>query len=254
MGRIPASVSRRRTRGGESTLLTPSSTLAASRWQSSGASTSTVACAAACSAPSETTGCGKVSGRSNRAARSRANACHTQAVGAVALDGEVEHDVGREPGAQVVGERAPDLEVRVLARPEHQDPLVVLGQPELAARAQHPVRDHATQPPLLDLELPRQHGAHRGERNHVAGLEIPGAADDLDRFAPAGVDDDAADPVGLRDGGDLEHTGEHNLPQTLADPLHAFDDKTERVEVGCQGGNLRTISWPRLERGQLLQP
>ena len=58
---------------------------------------------------------------------------------------------------------------------------MVVGEPELAARAEHPVGDDAPHLAPADLEAAGQHRPDRGQGDEVADGEVPGPADDLER-------------------------------------------------------------------------
>jgi hypothetical protein len=109
------------------------------------------------------------------------HAGQAQAVGAVGgqLDGEqgvVQAEVGADVGAHrgILGQRV--------------EAGVILGEPELARRAQHAEGLDAAQLGLLDLELAGQDRTdHRAWHLHAGG-SVGRAADDLQQFAGAGVD------------------------------------------------------------------
>jgi hypothetical protein len=109
------------------------------------------------------------------------HAGQAQAVGAVGgqLDreqGVVQAEVGADVGAhrRVLGQRV--------------EAGVVLGETELARRAQHAEGLDAAQLGLLDLELAGQHRADHRARHLHAGGGIGRAADDLQQLAGTGVD------------------------------------------------------------------
>jgi hypothetical protein len=205
----------------------------------------------------------------------------TQAIGAVPLDREVEYDVRLVSGPQVLGKRQPELEIAAgaarqimltvvwgpalrslahLPRPtwipmaEHEDPGVIVGQSQLATRAEHAVGDDATHPALLYAEITGQHGANGREYDDISDVEVPGTANNLDRLRPTGVDDDPADLVGIGNGGNLQNLRQHDVAQALADRLHTLDDKPERVKVRGERSHLDAIGGPRLERRKFPQP
>jgi hypothetical protein len=120
---------------------------------------------------------------------------------------------------------------------QHHDPLVVLAEGELASRADHAVRDDTLHLPALDPETARQLCSDRSERHDVADGEVPGAAHDLDRLAPAPVHDNPPDTVGSRDRGDLEDLSEHDVVETFPDSLDPFHHEPEGVELPGQVGD-----------------
>ena len=60
---------------------------------------------------------------------------------------------------------------------------MVVSQPQLARRAQHPVRSLPAHLACADLEVAGQGGADRRQRYEVTDGEVEGAADDLQSFA-----------------------------------------------------------------------
>jgi hypothetical protein len=159
--------------------------------------------------------------------------CHAgdaEAVRAVRRHVEVEHHVGHD------AERLDDRGARSgTAGAEHQQPLGVVGDPQLAARAEHPLGDHPAHLAPADLEPAGENGADRGQRHPVADREVPGTADDGE-LSVAGVDGHVADAVGAVDGGDPEHLGDHDRLEAGPDPLEPVDDQPERREGGGQLG------------------
>jgi hypothetical protein len=63
----------------------------------------------------------------------------------------------------------------------------------------------------------------------VADLEVHGATDDLNRTV-ARVNRDESDAIGAIDGANLIHASHHNLLQSLAHDLGAFNDEAEVIE------------------------
>ncbi len=136
---------------------------------------------------------------------------HGPGVGAVALDRDVEDDVGLQP------ERLHEWRARLTRRLVAQDQQAgaVVGQPELLARAQHPVGLDTTQRAPRDLGAVRKDGADRGEGDAVPQREVVRAAHDLE-LVRAGVHHDPPDAVGPLDGADLGHPADHDVAQALA--------------------------------------
>eukprot|EP01022_Parablepharisma_sp_SALTPOND_P031134 TRINITY_DN785_c0_g5_i1.p2 TRINITY_DN785_c0_g5~~TRINITY_DN785_c0_g5_i1.p2 ORF type:complete len:1059 (-),score=367.39 TRINITY_DN785_c0_g5_i1:4151-7327(-) len=131
------------------------------------------------------------------------HAQHRQAIGLVGgeLDGELEV-VQLQVVAEVLAHR------RIVG--QLQQATMVFGELELARRAQHALRLHATQLADLDLErlaigTRRQHRAHHGARHLQANPHIGSAADDIEDAA--GMDVDAADvqTIRIRVLGDFQH-------------------------------------------------
>jgi hypothetical protein len=137
---------------------------------------------------------------------------------------------------------------------EHEDPCVIVGQSQLATRAEHAVGDDATHPALLYAEITWQHGANRREYDDISDVEVPGTANNLDRLWPTSVDHDPADLVGVGNRGNLQNVRQHHVAQALADRLHTLDDKTKRVEVRGKRSHLGAIGGPCLERCKFPQP
>ena len=164
-------------------------------------------------------GSGTANGRRSAAARSRAIPATHHASGRLASTAMSNTASGPIPSASTRAARAgsgtPARPTRRRHAAEDEDPLVVLGQPELAPRAQHPVGDDAFHLAPADREPAGEHRAHRGEGHDVALVEVPRPAHHLDRLA-AGLDHDTADPVGPGDGADLEHAGQDDVAEALA--------------------------------------
>ena len=113
-------------------------------------------------------------------------------------------------------------------RVEDQQAGAVVGQAELPARAQHPVRRHSPHLAPADLEAAREHGADRGQRDQVAHREVHGAADDLDGSPPA-----STTTRRIRSAPSIArspHPGHHDVVEPLAHPLDPLDDQAEVVE------------------------
>ncbi len=149
---------------------------------------------------------------------------------AVALDRDVEDHVTFQ--ADRLQEWRSGLARRV--RPEDHQPVAVVAEAQLAARAQHPVRGDPAQLPAGDRLLGlREERADRRERHAVADIEVARAAHDLE-WLGTGVDDDQADPVGTLDGTNLEDSAHDDLAQALPHVLDALDDEPEVVERSPQ--------------------
>ena len=70
---------------------------------------------------------------------------------------------------------------------KNPDAVVLFADAEFAGGAEHAHGHDAAQLGLLDLEVARQDGADRGAGDLDAGAHVRGAADDLERFARAGI-------------------------------------------------------------------
>ena len=128
------------------------------------------------------------------------------------------------------------------------DALVVVAEAELAGGAEHPVRPDAGHLAAADLHAVRHHGADGGERHEVAGGHVERAAPDLERLAVAGVDDDQVDLVGALDRPRLEHPGDDDAVEALADPLQLLDRHAEVAHLLAERDGVA------LERGEVTQP
>ena len=104
------------------------------------------------------------------------------AVGAVARDVDVEDDVVA-PAERLAVRHAE----RGVGR-QHEDARVVVAEPELARRAEHPVGVDAEDRPAGDRAAVGHLGAERGERHDVAGREVERAAPHVALAPVAGVD------------------------------------------------------------------
>ena len=99
---------------------------------------------------------------------------------------------------------------------------MIIGQPQLSSRAQHPVGHDAPHAPSLDEEVPRKDRPDRRKGHDVPDREVPGAANNLDRLGAAGVDDDDAGsgrPSGSRRS---RAPGKALHRQPFADRLHSL--------------------------------
>ena len=149
---------------------------------------------------------------------------HGQAVGAVGRDLAVEHGVAR---AHVLGKR--HAAGRVLG--QDHDARMVAAQAELARGAVHAHGHDAAELALLDLDIAGQDSADHGRDDVVAGLEVLGAADDLQRSGVAvGVEVLVAHvdrahihvvAIGVRGLG--EHLGGHHVVEGLAHGVDRLD-------------------------------
>ena len=147
-------------------------------------------------------------------------------VGAVALDREVEDDVRGEP------ERVDQPVAHALRQPRVEDEQALRGRRQAQlARASRACRWLVT-PRITrwrNREPPGQGRAHRGEGHEVADLEVPRAADHLERLG-AGVDAHEADLVGAGDRVDAGHARHEDVVEALADDVDALDHQAEVVE------------------------
>ena len=163
-------------------------------------------------------------------------------IGPVGVDLEVVEDVRLD--AHGLGEGRAGLQMRG----EEQDPVVIAAEPQLVRGAQHPVRPDAGHLAPADLHAVRHHGADGGERDEVAGLHVERTAADLQGLAVARVHDDLVDLVGPLDGPGLEHPGDDDAVQPLADPLELFDGHAEVAHLLPERDRVP------LERSKVTQP
>ena len=140
---------------------------------------------------------------------------------------------------------------------EDQQAAVVLGELELARRAEHAAALDAADLADLDakrlgvvaLARRRQLGADARQRHLDAGAHVRRAADDLQRLAAAGVHLADAQLVGVRMLGDLEHLGDDDAverrrrrPQVLdlepghGQPLGELGGRDRRIAELAQPG------------------
>ena len=127
------------------------------------------------------------------------DAAHGEAVAAVGRDVDLEHllaDAEQRLGVEarrgrLVGQSEPG---------QHDDPVVVLTDAELACGADHPVGDVPVRLARGDREAAGQHRSRQRDDDVVAGLEVVRAADDAARRLLADVDLAPVDrlAVGLR--------------------------------------------------------
>ena len=167
------------------------------------------------------------------------DAGHTHGVGAVAFDGEVVDDVRFDADGRTQGRT--DGQTRI----QDQDPGGVFPEPELAGRAQHPVRNDALHLAPGDLEVAWEHRPDHGEGDGVPDGEIPRPADDLHRLAGTGIDGHAANLVGAGNGIDRQDASDHNAFEPFTDTPDGFDHHAEVVEhiaqflrVDVEGGEV----------------
>jgi hypothetical protein len=124
---------------------------------------------------------------------------------------------------------------------------VVLADPELGGRADHPGRDVAVRLARRDLETTGEHAAREHHHDQVAGSEVVRAADDALRLAGAvcvgNVDGAPVDRLAvlLRLGLHRQHAADHQRPADLvAGPVDGLELEAERGEPRGQlvGGDL----------------
>jgi hypothetical protein len=110
------------------------------------------------------------------------------AIAAVRWDRDVEDGLARVDHRV---ERCTDLRLRI----EDEDPLVLIAEAELPVRADHPVRDDASDLRLLDLGAIRQSGSRRDHRDALTFGHVRGAADDVQRLARPQVHPAEREPI-----------------------------------------------------------
>ncbi len=115
-----------------------------------------------------------------------------------------------------------------------EDALVVLGQAELARRAQHARGLDAAQRRARDREAARKPGALERERRLHPGMNVGCAADDRERLAAAR---DLADGqlVGPRMALDRQHLADHDAGEGLRGRLDRLDLDTAHGQARAQG-------------------
>ena len=149
---------------------------------------------------------------------------HREQVDAVHRRRHVEHLVADR---QHVDERRARLE----AVRQHHDPGVVVAEADLVLGEDHPARGLAAELALVErLVEDRQKRTGQRNRDRRAGLEVPGAADDLPRVALPHVDLADAQPVGVRVRVDLEHAADEEAADVAVDVRHAHVDHALDLE------------------------
>ena len=139
---------------------------------------------------------------------------HRERVAAVRLDVDVEHDVAVE-----VRQRRAD---RGLRR-EDEDAVPIGGQPQLVAGAQHAVARDAHLLGALDPAVARQDRARQRHRDALAGSDVRGAADDLERLATPHGHPRERQAVGPRMGLHAEELADDDVLPVRAPTLEALD-------------------------------
>jgi len=143
---------------------------------------------------------------------------------------QIGRELEREQRVVEVQELADVLAERRVGR-QFEQAAVVLGQLELARRAQHAEALDAAQLALADLErlavlARRQFGADGGERNADASTRVGGTADDLQRAVRAvrtGIDRAHAQLVGVRVLFGFEDLGDDDAVEGGRDGALLFD-------------------------------
>ncbi len=136
-----------------------------------------------------------------------------QRVAAIRLDVNVQDDVAVQIG---------ELPAEGRVRGQDQDPLGVGGDVQLVTGAEHPLRGDAHLLGPLDAPIARQDGSGQGHRHALAGGDVVGAADDVERLARADVDGREMQPIGigvLLDGQQLTDDDGTPVGAPLLDPL-----------------------------------
>ncbi len=144
---------------------------------------------------------------------------HAQRVAAVRLHVDIEHDVA-------VQVRQRDTERRVGRQDE--DAVRVGREVQLVARAQHAVADDAHLLGPLDAPIAGQDRARQRDRDALAGGDVRGATDDLERLAIADRDACERQPVGARMALDAEQLADDDVLPVGAPRLHALDFHPEQ--------------------------
>ena len=146
-----------------------------------------------------------------------------QQVAAVRLDVDVEDGVTEQ-----LDERPSERRVGG----QDEDPVGVGGQAELVARAEHAVADHAHLLGPLDPPIAGQDRAGQGDGHALAGGDVGGAADDLERLAVAQRDARQRQPIGARMALDRQQLADDDVPPVVApadDPLDLHAEHREAL-------------------------
>ncbi len=149
------------------------------------------------------------------------DAVDAERIGAVRRDGDVDHRiVESDPRGVGCSDRRVGGKV--------DDPLVVVGEAQLALRQEHAVRRLAADRARLQIDAGAGDVRSGGcEDTLHAGAGIRRAADDLDRHAVAGIDEADAQPVGVRVLLRLNDAGDDERLQRLRRIVDRFDLKPE---------------------------
>ena len=152
------------------------------------------------------------------------NAVDREEIGSVARRLDEQHLLDER---KHVAERRPGLGLG-----EDHDPGVVGAELDLVLGEDHPVRELATDLPLLELEPAGEHRPGQRNGHGRSGAEVPRSADDLPRLALPHVDPAQLQPVSVRMLRRLEHLADPEEPEVAvlvgdAAPLDALD-------LGCR--------------------
>ena len=113
---------------------------------------------------------------------------------------------------------------------EDEDAVGVGAQADLDRRAAHAVGCLPPHLPLGDLHAVGHDGADRGEGDEVADLHVERPAADLQWLPVTAIDIDELDLVGIGMGPQVEHAGEHDTVDDLADDLPILHCEPQRRE------------------------
>ena len=118
------------------------------------------------------------------------------------------------PDRQHVDERRSRLD----SAREHDDAGVIRPEADLVLGQDHPSRGLAAKLALVERAVEdREQRARKGNCHVRAGLEVPGAADDLSRIALSDVDLADAQPVGVRMRPDIQHRSDEETAEIAVD-------------------------------------
>ncbi len=132
---------------------------------------------------------GKRTGAPVTAETSRARPTMHRHVAPIRLHVDIEDDIAVE-----IGQRRAE---RAVGR-QDEDAVAIRGQPQLVARAEHPVADDAHLLGALDPSVTGQDGTRQRHRDALSWGDVRRAADDLQRLAGAKRDRRQGQAVGTR--------------------------------------------------------
>ncbi len=157
-----------------------------------------------------------------------------QGVGPVRVDLELDDLLAEAEEVEGVRTRLAGI------RGQHDDPVVVLAEPELLGRTDHPGRHMAVGLACGDLEATRQDTSGQHHDDEVAGREVVGTADDPLGFAGAvratDVDGAPVDGLAVLLGFRL-HRQDPTHHQRTGDVVARFLDRLELEPEGRQPGS-----------------
>ena len=154
------------------------------------------------------------------------DADHREQIDAIDRRRHVEHLVADR---EHVDERRARLEILG----QHHDPRVVVAEPDLVLGQDHPARGLAAKLALVErLVEDREERTGQRDRDGRAGLEVPGAADDLAGIALPHVDLADAESVGVRVRVDREHAADQEAAEIPVEVGHTDVEHALDLERG----------------------